>query len=117
MRDAIKWAAITASLLGTLAAPAAAATGTVTVIRGNASEAAAGRQGARAPTVLRGLAPEAKPTQPAPETSRVSADWIATAGDNLWFVERHGGRVIGCWMQESTQVGEIDIRCGQTSLD
>ena len=54
MSDAIKWAAITASLLGILAASASAATDKVTVIRGNAVESAAGQRGAKLPTVFRG---------------------------------------------------------------
>ena len=114
MSDAIKWAAITASLLGVLGAPASAATDKVTVIRGNAVEATVGQRGAKLPTVFRGQAADARRAVPEPKPQREPAAWIATAGDNLWFVDRDSGRIIGCWLQESTQVGEIDIRCGES---
>jgi len=42
--------------------------------------------------------------------------WIATGGETLWLVERGGGRVVGCWLQGSTQAGETDVRCGRGTL-
>ena len=112
MRGAIKWASLWAIIAaGTLAAPAMATANEVTVIRGDAGDK--GRPAAGLPTVLRGWAAGAKRPQPKPEPERKAPQWYATSGETLWFVERGGRRLIGCWTQSSTQVGEIDIRCSR----
>ena len=65
------------------------------------------------PTVLRGW-PSGSPRIAAkPKPKRVSPGWIATGGETLRLVERDGGRVVGCWLQGSTQVSEIDVLCGR----
>ncbi len=109
---AAKWAAITIAGLGVLAAPAVAAETEVTVIRGTASNSASGQPTAGLPTVLRGWPPGAPRVAAEPEPKRDAPDWIATGGESMWLVER-GGQLIGCWLQGSTQVGEIDVLCGR----
>ena len=107
---AAKWAAIVVAGLGVLAAPAVAVETGITVIRGTASEAASDQPTAGIPTVLRGWPPGAPRRAPKPEPKRDAPGWIATGGESMWLVER-GGRVVGCWLQGSTQVGEIDVLC------
>jgi hypothetical protein len=53
----------------------------------------------------------AEAPSPAPDSD--GSGWIAVGGDALWLVERDGGRVIGCWLQGSTQVGRTNVRCGE----
>ncbi len=113
---AAKWAANVVAGLGVLAAPAVAVETGITVIRGTASEAAADQPTAGIPTVLRGWPPGAPRRAPKPEPKRNSPGWIATGGETLWLIERGGGRVVGCWLQGSTQVGETDVRCGRGAL-
>ncbi len=109
-----KWAVIMVAGLGVLAAPAAAETG-VTVLRGTASDAAAGADSGKV-TVLRGWPAGAPDRAKAPPPHRAAPGWIATGGETLWLVERGGGRVIACWLQGSTEAGETDIRCGRGGL-
>ncbi len=116
IKCATKWAAITVAGLGVLAVSAVAAETGVTVIRGTASDAASGQPAAGLPTVLRGWPPGAPRRAPKPEPKRDAPGWIATGGETLWLVERDGGRVVGCWLQGSTQVGEIDVLCGRGAL-
>jgi len=116
MNGAITWAATVVVGLGVLAAPAAAEKSGITVIRGTMSDAVAGRAAAGLPTVLRGWPPGSPRSAAKPKPKRVSPGWIATGGDTLWLIERGGGRVVGCWLQDSTQVGETDIRCGRNIL-
>ncbi len=113
---AAKWTVIVVAGLGVLAAPAVAAETGVTVIRGTTIGTAAGQAAAGLPTVLRGWPPGAPRRAPKPEPKRDAPGWIATGGETLWLVERDGGRVVGCWLQGSTQVGEIDILCGRGAL-
>ncbi len=108
---AAKWAVIVISGLGVLAAPAIAGKSGVTVIRGTASDAKTDEPAAGLPTVLRGWPPGSPRSAAKPKQKRVSPGWIATGGDTLWLIERGGGRVVGCWLQDSTQVGEIDVLC------
>ncbi len=82
------------------------------MIRRAASDTATGRPAAGLPTVLRGWAPGAERVAAKPEPKRYAPVWIATGGESMWLVER-GGRVVGCWLQGSTQVGEIDVLCGR----
>ncbi len=112
MNGAIKRVAIVVAGLGVLAAPAVAVESGVTVIRGTTSDTATGQAAAGLPTVLRGWPPGAPRRAPKPEPKRDAPGWIATGGESMWLVER-GGRVIGCWLQGSTQVGEIDVLCGR----
>ncbi len=112
MNGAIRWTAIMVVGLGVLAAPVLAAETAVTVIRGTASDTASLPASAGLPTVLRGWQAGSPRSAKAPAPRRDSSGWIATGGDTLWLVERHGGRVIGCWLQGSTQAGETEIRCG-----
>jgi hypothetical protein len=114
MNRAFKLAAIVAAIviagIGVLAGPAAAQTG-VTVLRGTASDTDSGKV-----TVLRGWQVGAKRPAKARAPRGAAPGWIATGGETLWLVERGGGRVIGCWLQGSTQAGETDIRCAQGGL-
>ncbi len=107
---AAKWTVIAVAGLGVLAAPAVAEKTGVTVIRGTTIGTAAGQAAAGLPTVLRGWPPGAPRRAPKPEPKRDAPGWIATGGESMWLVER-GGRVVGCWLQGSTQVGEIDVLC------
>ncbi len=109
---AAKWTVIAVAGLGVLAAPAVAEKTGVTVIRGTTSDAASGQLATGLPTVLRGWPQEAPRAAAEPEPKRDAPGWIATGGESMWLVER-GGRVIGCWLQGSTQVGEIDVLCGR----
>ncbi len=111
-----KWAVIVVAGLGVLAAPAVAAETEVTVIRGTTSDTAAGQAAAGLPTILRGWPPGARRLAAKPKPKRDAPGWIATGGDSLWLVERGGGRVVGCWLQGSTQAGETDVRCGRGTL-
>ena len=111
-----RWAAIMVAGLGVVAAPAVAAKTEVTVIRGTASGAASGQPAGGLPTVLRGCLPGTKRVQAKPEPEPQAPGWIATGGETLWLLERGGERMIGCWLQGSTQVGGIDIRCGRGAL-
>jgi hypothetical protein len=111
MNGAYKLAAIVVAGFGVLAAPAAAAETGVTVLRGTASDTDSGKV-----TVLRGWQVGAKRPAKAPAPRGAAPGWIATGGETLWLVERGGGRVIGCWLQGSTQAGETDIRCAQGGL-
>ncbi len=113
MNGTIKWAAIMVTGLGVLSTPAVAVESGVKVIRGPASDAASGKPAAGLPTVLRGWPPGAKRLAAKPEPKRDAPQWISTGGDALWLVERDGGRVVGCWLQGSTQAGETDVRCGR----
>ena len=113
---AAKWTVIVVAGLGVLAAPAVAVETGITVIRGTASKAASDQPTAGLPTVLRGWAPGSPRSVAKPKPKRVSPGWIATGGDTLWLIERGGGRVVGCWLQDTTQVGETDIRCGRNIL-
>ncbi len=109
MKSASTWAAALVAGLALFAAPAVAAETDVTVIRGTMSDAAAPEAGVA--TVLRGW-PAGTPrpaSAAAPEPG--PTNWIATAGDTLWLVERQGGRVVGCWLQGSGRVGVSNIRC------
>ena len=115
MSRAIRWASLsTIVVAGLLAAPAIAATNGVTVIRGTVSDAGPSQPTAGLPTALRGWAPGTPRAQPKPEPKRTKSRWTTIGGDTLWFVERSGQRIIGCWLQGSTQVGGIDVRCGRT---
>ncbi len=116
MNGAIKWAAIVVAGLSVLAAPAVAVETGITVIRGTVSEAASNQPAAGLPTVLRGWPPGAQRKAAKPKPKRDAPGWIATGGETLWLVERGGGRVVGCWLQGSTQVGETDIRCSRGAL-
>ena len=100
-------------MLGTSAF--AAETG-VTVLRGTASDADSGPAAAGLVTVLRGWPAGAPRPAKAPAAYRAGPGWIATGGDTLWLVERGGARLIGCWLQGSTEAGETDIRCGRAAL-
>jgi hypothetical protein len=116
MNGAIKLAAIMAIGLGVFAAQAVdAAESGVTVVRGTAGNAAATKAVTGLPTVLRGIKASSPRRAKAPRRGSRSAasGWIATGGDTLWLVERQGGRIIGCWLQGSTQAGQTDIRCGR----
>ncbi len=120
MNDISKWAVIMAAGLAVLGTPAVSAETGVTVIRGSASDADSGPPAdgplAGLVTVLRGW-PAGEPRRPAtPTPDSTAPGWIATGGDTLWLVERGGGRVIGCWLQGSTQAGETDVFCGQGGL-
>ena len=113
MNGVIKRAVIVVAGLGVLAAPAVAANTGVSVIRGTVGDTATGRPAAAGlPTVLRGWAPGAERVAAKPEPKRDAPGWIATGGESMWLVER-GGQVVGCWLQGSTQVGEIDVLCGR----
>ncbi len=116
MNGAIKWAIRRAMIvvagLGVLAVPAVAADTGITVIRGAVSDAASGQPGLGLPTVLRGWPPGAPRKAAEPEPKYDAPGWIAIAGESMWLVDR-SGPLIGCWLQGSTQVGEIDILCGR----
>ncbi len=114
MNGAIKWVVVAGLVV--LAAPAIAVESGVTVIRGTTSDTAAGQPAAGLPTVLRGWPPGAERLAAKPEPKRDAPGWIATGGETLWLVERGGGRVVGCWLQGSTQAGETDVRCGRGAL-
>lgn len=115
-----KWAVIMVVGLGVPGAPVVAAETGVTVIRGAVSDTDSGPPAAKPlaglVTVLRGW-PVGEPRRPAaPALDSAAPGWIATGGETLWLVERGGGRVIGCWLQGSTQVGETDVFCAQGGL-
>ncbi len=81
---------VAVGLLGTAAA--AAAEPDVLVLRG--------RPGSPPPAV-----PMAAPAAPTP-----------LAGDRLWLVDRDRGRLVGCRLERTTQVGERRIRCAERTL-
>ncbi len=118
MNSAIKWAAIIAIGLGVVSLRAAAGAETgVTVVRGTPSKSAAAKTSAGLPTVLRGRqAGSSNSTATRKRRSRGAATgWITTGGETLWLVQRHGGRIVGCWMQGSTQAGQSEIRCARSA--
>lgn len=41
---------------------------------------------------------------------------IPLAGDRLWLVDRERGRLVGCRLERTTQVGERRIRCAERTL-
>ncbi len=108
-----KWAVIVVAGLGVLAAPAVAVETEIAVIRGTASDAASVQPAAGLPTILRGWPPGARRLAAKPKPKRDAPGWIATGGDSLWLVERGSGQLVGCWLQGSTQVGELDVICGR----
>ena len=116
IKCATRLAATVVTGLGVLATPAVAAQTEVTVIRGTASDTASGQPADGLPAVLRGWPPGAKRAQAKPEPKPGAPGWIATGGETLWLLEPGGERMIGCWLQGSTQVGGTDIRCGRGAL-
>ena len=110
MNGAIKWVVVAGLVV--LAAPAVAVESGIKVIRGTTSDTAAGQPADGLPTVLRGWPSGAQRKAAKPEPKREAPKWIAAGGESMWLIDRTGG-VIGCWLQGSTQVGELDVICGR----
>jgi hypothetical protein len=77
------------------------------VCLGCALAAPAQAQQAEPPTVVRGI----PATPPAAKAVQRDASMPFAAGRYLWVVDREGDELIGCKLMNTTEVGEIMIRC------
>ena len=100
---------VTASLLALALAGQAKAQADAVVVYGTEPRAGTEEGGV---IVFRG----APSPPPIPRTERAAAPSAAVAGRTLWLIDRAGGRVIGCSLRSSGQVGGKRIRCGDRSL-
>ncbi len=53
---------------------------------------------------------------PAAAPSAAPAPVTLLAGERLWLVDRDRGRILGCRLERTTQVGERRIRCAERTL-
>lgn len=65
--------------------------------------------------VLRGRPGPAPAAAPAADPSPATEP-LALAGGRLWLVDRGRGRLVGCRLERTTQVGERRIRCAGRTL-
>ena len=64
--------------------------------------------------VVRGVGPE-RPVRPVADVQSATVPELM-GGDKIWIVDRESGKLIGCRLERTMNVGQRRVRCGSRTL-